>query len=195
MGLERLQFGLITMIALACTAQIVHDVQSIVKEAGPNSANVFLASLETRVPQLFNPNPDLDVIQSAKKSVSIPLEQSDQALLLKATVDEVPNVKFLLDTGATYTTISRETAIRLGYDLNNSPKINITTANGQVSMPKIVLKSVTLNGYKVRNVEATVMNLPSGMPFSGLLGLNFVKKNKMTINTQANELVLEPHLM
>jgi clan AA aspartic protease (TIGR02281 family) len=124
--------------------------------------------------------------------VTIPLKSDDRALLLNATIDHEKQVSFILDTGATYTTISRETATALGYDLVNTPKVTITTANGRMLLPKVLLKSVTLNGYTAKNVEATVMNMPKDVPFNGLLGLTFIKRHRITIDSQADHLVIEP---
>lgn len=127
-----------------------------------------------------------------KSYILVPLEQDERALMLQATLDHQQTSKFILDTGATYTTISQDMAKKLGYDLTHAARVRITTANGQVSLPKIVLKSVTLNGYTAHNVEATVMPMPQNVPFSGLLGLSFVKRHRITIDSEAEHLVIEP---
>ena len=112
--------------------------------------------------------------------------------MIDANIDNRMNMTFVVDTGATYTAISEDTALALGYDLANSPKINVTTANGRTQFPKIMLKEINLNGYRVQNVEATVMPLPKNAPFSGLLGLSFIRHHKMTIDPVHGTLVLEP---
>jgi clan AA aspartic protease (TIGR02281 family) len=124
--------------------------------------------------------------------ITVPFRPDNRALMLQATLDSQQDVTFILDTGATYTTISKDLAEKLGYDLTNVPHVNITTANGQVSLPKITLKSLTFNGYTVHNVEATVMTMPKNVPFGGLLGLSFVKRHKITIDYEAEHLVIVP---
>ncbi len=127
-----------------------------------------------------------------KHAVRVPLTQDEHALMLQATLDNQQDSTFILDTGATYTSISPELAKQLGYDLKHAPKIIITTANGQVAMPKITLKSLSLNGYTAYNVEATVMPLPKHLAFSGLLGLSFIRHHRITIDSEAQQMMIEP---
>ncbi len=132
------------------------------------------------------------ITESRQLPVRVPLEQDDRALMLEATLDHHRKARMILDTGATYTAISRELADELGYDLRHARRVNITTATGQVSLPRVTLKSLTLNGYTAYNVEATVMNMPENVPFSGLLGLSFVKHHRITIDSEQEHLVIEP---
>lgn len=131
---------------------------------------------------------------ASKTQVFVPLEKDERALMLEAKLNGQKPVTFILDTGATYTSISTDLAEKLGYDLTTAPRVSITTANGRVSMPKVVLRSLTLNGYTAYNVEATVMPMPKHIPFTGLLGLNFVKRHRVTIDLDAQHLVIEPTL-
>lgn len=160
-------------------------------EEGRNK-NILMAALDPQQSQkkLYVNKPNS--VKSNKQSVLVPLEQDDRALMVEAKLDNRHKINVILDTGATYTAISEDLANSMGYDLTNTPRIRITTANGQVFLPKIILKSVTLNGYTAHNVEATVMPLPKHVPFSGLLGLNFVKRHRITIDAKADHLLIEP---
>jgi clan AA aspartic protease (TIGR02281 family) len=121
----------------------------------------------------------------------VPLKSSTQALLVEATLNSKGSGVFILDTGATYTSISREMAEELGLDLENAPKVRITTANGRIEVPKVTLHSVTVNGLEARDVEATVIDIRKGSSFSGLLGLSFIKKFKLTIDPGAGQLIFQ----
>ncbi len=136
-------------------------------------------------------NPSVKTTTPATNYFMVPLKKDNRALMLDATLDDQENATLILDTGATYTAISQSLANRLGYDLTTADRVNITTANGQVSLPKVVLKSLTLNGYTAHNVEATVMPLPNNVPFSGLLGLNFIRQHRITIDAKDQDLVIE----
>jgi len=131
-------------------------------------------------------------VKTYTQEVVIPFHADTRALMIDAKINNHMTMTFVVDTGATYTAISEDMARSLGYDLENSPKINVTTANGRTQFPKIMLKEVNLNGYRVQNVEATVMPLPQNAPFSGLLGLSFIRHHKMTIDPIHGNLVLEP---
>lgn len=121
----------------------------------------------------------------------VPLKSSTQALLVEATLNSKGTGVFILDTGATYTSISREMAEELGLDLENAPTVRITTANGRIEVPKVILHSVTVNGLEARDVEATVIDIRKGSSFSGLLGLSFIKKFKLTIDPGAGQLIFQ----
>lgn len=126
------------------------------------------------------------------KAIYVPLKPDKRALMLDAEINKDSNLTMVLDTGATYTAISKEAAEDLGYDLESAPKIWVTTANGRVALPKIRLKTIDLNGYVAKDVDATVMTLPSKVPFSGLLGLSFIRNHKITIDTESDKLLIEP---
>jgi clan AA aspartic protease (TIGR02281 family) len=129
--------------------------------------------------------------QPTRRQVVIPFRSDSRALMVDAQLNRQIPMTFVLDTGATYTAISYETAYALGYDLRNTPKINVTTAGGRAEYPKIILREVSVNGYTVHDVEATVMPLPKNAPFSGLLGLSFIRRHKMTIDPISSSLILE----
>ena len=84
-------------------------------------------------------------------------------------------IKLAMDTGATYTIISLETAISIGYNPIASKKhIEVTTASGTIIAPIITIKSITCLGYKVANIDVICHDLPPQSPVKGLLGLNFL---------------------
>jgi clan AA aspartic protease (TIGR02281 family) len=119
----------------------------------------------------------------------VPLKQSKMALLVEATINNRSRGTFIVDTGATYTSISREMADDLGLDLTNCDQIRITTVNGRIYVPKVMIDRLSINGLEARNVEATVIDVPVGSSFTGLLGLSFIKQFKLTIDPAAGELV------
>lgn len=158
------------------------------------SHNKSVALLHTPVNQsddhtvAFNPTaPSLH-----KREVSVvPLKKNTQALMLEATLNNRSSGTFILDTGATYTSISREMAEELGLDLENAPKVRITTANGRIEVPKVTIAKLNVNGLEARDVEATVIDIRKGSSFSGLLGLSFIKKFKLTIDPVAGQIIFQ----
>lgn len=112
----------------------------------------------------------------------------------------VPNViindlyirNFILDTGATYTSISKSLATKLGLNLNNAKTIQVATANGVISAPIVMLKSLEINGLSVQNLEVIVLDLNINKNnLAGLLGLSFIKQFKMTLDKKNGNLTLE----
>jgi clan AA aspartic protease (TIGR02281 family) len=122
----------------------------------------------------------------------VPMDLQPKALFVMASINNRQDGNFILDTGATYMSISKEMAEELGLDLTRTEMVPITTANGKIEVPKVVLKSVKVNGLEARNVEATVMNFKKDASFSGLLGLSFINQFKLTIDPNKGHLMFEP---
>lgn len=81
----------------------------------------------------------------------------------------------LIDTGATFVTMSENTARSLGYGGNDLTfRYEVATANGKVKAARIVLKSVEIGTVQVRNVDAMVIR--GKMLNYPLIGMSFLKK-------------------
>lgn len=111
-------------------------------------------------------------------------------------INDAAKVKFIFDTGASYTTISTELANRLGISTANAPKMKIMTGSGYIDAPKIMLKKIEINGLTAYNVDALVADLPmhtagTAGNLAGLLGLSFMKDFKVTVDRPHNQIILE----
>jgi predicted aspartyl protease len=83
-------------------------------------------------------------------------------------------VNLALDTGATWTVLSWETAVLVGYDpASIQQRTPITTGSGVEYCPKLTLQGVEALGKRVNNLEALCHTLPPTSRVDGLLGLNF----------------------
>lgn len=101
--------------------------------------------------------------------------------------DSAEPFHFVLDTGATYTSISSDAAKQLGLSFGGNV-ISINTANGQISAPVINLQSVSLNGATVHNVQTVMLSNLGGV--DGLLGLNYLKHFNMEVNQALGKISL-----
>lgn len=93
-------------------------------------------------------------------------------------------VTFLLDTGATYVSLSADLATELGLESGRSAWFN--TANGRVQGWLTELAEVSLGGLKVQNVQGSIS--PGMERDTVLLGMSFL--NLLSIEIQAGEMVL-----
>lgn len=126
------------------------------------------------------------------EQIAVPLKNNRNALMVDALLTQnlrTSTGAFIIDTGATYTSISRQMADHLGLDLENCEKVLITTANGRIEVPKITIETLNVNGLEAHNVEATVIPVRHGSSFSGLLGLSFIRQFVVTIDPQAGHLI------
>jgi len=97
----------------------------------------------------------------------------------------------VLDTGATYSMMPWFIAEELGYDPASTKKrIAIQTANGQIHVPMITIDSVRVIGKTVEHCDMLVHNLPESSRVDGLIGLNFLKQFKLTIDFKEGILTL-----
>jgi aspartyl protease family protein len=80
----------------------------------------------------------------------------------------------LIDTGASHVCISASTARRLGLSPSGGPKRVMQTANGQSTALPTVLRSVSLGGLYVNDVEALILTPGAGEV--NLLGESFLKR-------------------
>jgi aspartyl protease family protein len=102
------------------------------------------------------------------------------------------NQNFVVDTGASTITIPTATAEKLGLNKNGTAPIQkLVTAGGMVEAPRVTLDAIELGGWVEYNVTAFILDMPnqSGL---GLLGLNYLNRFRMDLNTKSGFLILEP---
>ena len=87
------------------------------------------------------------------------------------------SLRFLVDTGATLTTLSRTDARRVGLDYRSGTPAKVTTGGGEVSGWRVTLDSVRVGATTVRDVEAFVVD-NDALPV-GLLGMSFLGRFDM----------------
>ena len=85
--------------------------------------------------------------------------------------------RFLVDTGATYVTMSGRFARSLDIDYTRGRQSAAQTASAIVPVWQIQLDSVSVGGITVRNVTATV--IVGDKPFDVLLGNSFLEHTHM----------------
>ncbi len=122
--------------------------------------------------------------------VEVPISSHGRALNVEVKLNNAQQrFHFMLDTGASHTAISIETAQKLGIPLSaDLPVIQLSTANGVVKVPVITLNAVNLQGAMVEQVPAVVLRELNG--FDGLLGLSFLNHFNIDIKQDEGKLLL-----
>lgn len=168
-------------------------------EISPNSEAAIKAErglrLISQAKTTFQKDPQgtaMSSILASPKRVSIPIHKTNNAIIIpNVIINGKLGVNFILDTGATYTSISRSTARKLGLDLNYANKVSLKTANGVIQVPRVKLDSININGLEAKGVEVTIHEMPAAQNITGLLGLSFLEKFTVTIDKKNNRIVLE----
>lgn len=123
---------------------------------------------------------------------SVPFQKRGTVVVVPATINEKATVRFVVDTGASYTMISQATAKELEIDLEKKhPSVPFQTANGTIQAPLVSLSSIDVGGLQVKDLTAAVHDVFPDPSISGLLGLNFLSNFRMEIDTQNGVLHLE----
>ena len=92
-------------------------------------------------------------------------------------------INLALDTGATWTLVSWETAVLVGYDpASIQQRTAITTGSGIEYCPKLNLLRVEALGKSVSSLEVLCHTLPPISRVDGLLGLNFLRQFNVSLN-------------
>ncbi len=101
-------------------------------------------------------------------------------------------VRLGLDTGATRTVISRQIALHLGYEPAESDRrTRIITGSGAISVPLLKIDRLEALGKALTNVPVLCHTLPSRAAIDGVLGLDFLRGRRLTIDFRAGQLALE----
>lgn len=115
------------------------------------------------------------------------------AVLQGRVAEQRRRLRLVLDTGATYTMIPWEIARALGYHPERSRRqIQLLTASGVVYAPLVTLGEVQALGQAIAPLDVLVHDLPPAARVDGLLGLNFLRHFKLTLDFPNGLLTLEP---
>jgi hypothetical protein len=92
-------------------------------------------------------------------------------------------LRLALDTGATTTLINAGLLLSIGYDPALSPdRVQITTGSGVEFVPRLSLKSLTALGKYLTDFPVLCHTLPPSSGVDGLLGLDFLRGNRLEID-------------
>ena len=145
--------------------------------------------LSDRVSLLINRISDL---KGFENKIVIKFQPGSGEIRINTMINESRVQDFLVDTGASYVTIPYTTVESLGLEAEMSPHQQVVqTAGGPVYAYAVILSSVELQGWIVSDVEALVIDLPN-RPGVGLLGMNFLNRFNVDMQTDEGVLTLEP---
>jgi aspartyl protease family protein len=112
---------------------------------------------------------------ASANSVTVPTNERGN-LVAEGQVNGIP-IRFVVDTGATFITLSAREASRLGIDYHKGEKVVMETANGDASAYRLKLDTVRVGDVAVHNVDAVVTENNS-LPIA-LLGMSFLNRVDM----------------
>ena len=123
---------------------------------------------------------------------SVKFHKQGELMVVQATLNEKAAAKFVVDTGASYTTISQATARELRINLEDTAAtIALQTANGVIEAPLVSVGSLELGGLGLKDLKVAVHDVFPDPAIAGLLGLNFLSQFRVEIDNKNSVLYLE----
>ena len=121
-------------------------------------------------------------------------EPESGLIIVSVEIDSKYDLKMVLDTGATNTTIDSNALYLLGYNLrDNIGTVEVETANGIIETEIFVIQSFSSLGITKQDFQIQVYDfLAHGIfsDYNGLLGLDFLAGTKFCIDTLENTITL-----
>ena len=117
-------------------------------------------------------------------------ESESGLILVNVEIDNKYELKMILDTGATNTTIDSNALYLLGHDLkDNIGTVEIETANGIIETEVFEITAFSSLGLTKEKFQIQVYDfLAHGIftDYNGLLGLDFLEGTKFCVDTLEN---------
>jgi len=162
-------FQLVTLsiVGLSTLAQLsAHESKS----RFPGFASVVPSSAGT-----FTPKPGAH---------RIPLEIDNNLILMRVSVNGSKPLRFIFDTGASFSAIDSPRAAQLGLKMQGQISANAT--GGQIEASTIEHVELSAQGAKVSDLTIASMSFPKppGFEFDGIVGCDFIKHFVIQIDYQ-----------
>lgn len=127
--------------------------------------------------------------------MSVPFDPSRGLIVVMARLFG-PNgqraIRLALDTGATMTTVRTGTLVRLGYDpAASEQRVSMTTASGVEYVPRVPVDRIDVLGQHRQAFPVVAHTLPPSATVDGLLGLDFFRGIRLTIDFLEGQITLE----
>jgi len=101
-------------------------------------------------------------------------------------------LRFALDTGATSTIVNVGLLVAIGYDPALAPnRIQITTGSGIEFVPRVIVSRIVALGQTRTNSAVLGHTLPPSATVDGLLGLDFFRRQKLTLDFRQGRVMLD----
>ena len=119
----------------------------------------------------------------------VPFLPGRRLIAVRATINELLDIILVADTGAQRTVISRKVAQRL--DLDRPLRMEALIGVGQSPpVPVVRLDRLRVGASTVVGLEVSVYDLPPIISSDGLLGLDFLRRFRVTFAFDSGVLIL-----
>ena len=127
---------------------------------------------------------------AAASRYSVRLAGGGKHLIVEGTLNNTLSGPMLIDTGASYCVLTRESARRLGLAPMRSKPVSVATANGNVAADLVQLASVRIADARLAWVDALIMDAVEP-PLIGIIGLSYLNHFRYSVDPARGTIHLE----
>lgn len=128
---------------------------------------------------------------SEPKGLEVALKMKGEVSVTEVILNGRDKHEFIVDTGASFTSISRKMARDLEITIDEStPWLPISTASDLVFKPLVTVRSVRVGEAEVKNVDVLIGDMPGDN--RGLLGNSFLKNFRVVFDPINGKMTLFP---
>lgn len=137
----------------------------------------------------FQMPPESEVARVKDAPVAIPFEYTGNEIIIKARINNGPEGRFIVDTGASQSVIDKSAAAALGPHPIST--FSITAGSKAVPLSYTKLGSLTMGDISLNDLPVLVTDLSNvGDHPQGLIGANILKRFLVTIDFDEKKLIL-----
>ncbi len=123
-------------------------------------------------------------------TILVPIRMAGSAAFVSVTLNRAVQTSMLLDTGASYTVISRQLAASLS--VSAASRTTISTANGLINVALARVSSIKVGAAEATDLTVAIHDVSANSTLGGLLGLDFLGRFHTSIDPRRQLLVLAP---
>ncbi len=137
-----------------------------------------------------------ELAQDTRNQQGIPLIKHGSQFWVSVNIGNEMDLQLLIDTGASYTSLSMDAISRLMNQTNaissNQRQLRVNTANGSTTARVFTLSSLAIDYASLNDIPVLEVNMGENSQTDGLLGMNFLGQFRFEIDQEKNLLFLEP---
>lgn len=112
-----------------------------------------------------------------------------ERMTVPVSIAGIDGIRFVVDTGAERTVVSRQLADRLG--LATGPMRRLVSVTGTDTVATVIVPTLQLSGTPVASIEAPALDA-AHIGASGLLGLDSLQSRRVLLDFKRNQMTISP---
>jgi hypothetical protein len=135
------------------------------------------------------PDPVAETQADDPASTAVRLREIDTRMSVAVTINGAGPFRFIVDSGATRTVISKQLAALLG--LPDAGRVPLHSVGGESEVSSVRIDALTLGGLPARSIVAPVLE-EVNLGASGILGIDALAGKRVVIDIDHRRMTVEP---